>query len=530
MNIQLIRTELSAAPRGTREELLARYAKLFGTSTDTIRREIRKQYGPSKQIKREQVIPQSIIDEIAKLKIQSIAMGAAGRELCTEECIKLLVDSGCQEADGLSVSTINRRLRESGFRAKERIVRVEAAYSNQMHQLDFSRSEYFQVKEFDSHREDYILKVTGRVLDYKEDEHKLRTWLCGITDAYSRVGISRAFIAGGESVLAGVEFVNWVYGRERDENPIHFLAGILKLDNGSLGKSKPFLELLDNLGIKRELVHAWKKRGIQKQESAWKALWRRFELPLAMRLGSGAKIALTDYNSEMFEFILRWIERDHPVKSGSKIHVYQSGLQMFEQREITIDMRTILAKQYKRRVDSVCLVTIDKQKYEVSNSKYIGKMINVSINAHGDAVGELIDEYSKPFPLKPVAGYVELGDYEHRETQTYKQSLESQMNQDSQKTQDVQDEKSTVNYLPPRVTSAVPKELKFVDPKESPDYAFPDSYAARKYIGEMIYQWNRSETYADYAEMFDLVLEMSLKKNEIDMIWNEIISGKKEAL
>jgi hypothetical protein len=524
INVAEIKFELSAALRGSRDNIMRRYADMFGVSTDTIYRKMRDEFGPVKKLKREQVIPQHIIDEIGKLKLQSMQMGQAGRELCTEECIQILIDSGVSEAEGLRVSTVNRRLRESGFRAKERVVRVEAAYSNQMHQLDFSRSEYFQVKTFDAASEDYVLKVSGHVLDYKENEHQLRTWLCGITDSYSRLNISRAFIAGGESVLAGVEFVNWVYGRDEDENPIRFLPGILKLDNGSLGKSGAFLELLENLKITRELVRPWKKRGIQKQESQWKALWRRFELPLAMRLGSGATINLADYNYELSQFAIRWAMKDHPIKHESKIHVYKSGLQLHEQREITIDMSSILAKQYKRRVDNAGLVTVNNQKYDVGNSKYIGKFINVSINARSEAIGELVDEYSKPFQLKAVRGYVDLGDFSHREKQTYKQSLEAQINSDSKKPDREFESVSVtdnVAYLKPSVVRAEATS-KFAEVSEGIDYVFADLYAAKKYIGEIIYQNNRKETYADYAEVFDEVLELSLKKADIDMIWLEI--------
>jgi hypothetical protein len=525
MNIQEIKNELSAAPKGAKDNIVTRYAALYGVSTDTIYRKIRKVYGPAKKVVGVKKIPAELIDMVGKLKLESIAMGNSERELATEECVQILKDSDVPGADRLTISTVNNRLRDAGFRAMERIVRVEAAYPNQMHQLDFSRSKYFQVKSFDVKKEDYLLVVSGRVLDYKEDDHKLRTWLCGIQDSYSRIAITRGFVAGGESVLAGVEFTSWVYGRERDENSLHFLPKILKIDNGALGKSKSFVDLLFQLQIEKELVKPYKKHGIQKQESVWKALWKKFELPLAMRLKAGSKIYLSEYNDLMFDFQLRWCEREHPIKSGTKTHVYLSGLQMREQREITVDLKFVIATPYKRHIDQSCCVSINKQKYECP-SKYIDKWCNVLINANGDAIGELIDEYSKPFPLKAVRGYVEVGDFEHRDHQSYRQGLEEQMrgqvkSEKGKTKREENKESGGVKYLEPRIVGADP-ETKFNQAFEDEDYVFANVYDAKKYIVELIYQNCRTETFEDYSEVFELVLGKSLKKKEIDSIWGEI--------
>lgn len=519
-----IRLELSATPRGSRNDILDRYAKQFNVSKATIYREARKKFGPAKKVKREKEIPQELIDAIGKIKLESIDLAHAGRELSTEECIKLLIERGIDGAEQLQISSVNRRLRECGFRSKERIVRVEAQYSNQMHQLDFSRSEYFQVVKFDTNENDYLLKVSGTVMDYKYEDKKLRTWLCGMTDAYSRIGISRMFVAPGESVLMGLEFVNWVYGREKDANPLQNLPEKLKLDNGVMGKSIPFNEVLDVLHITKELVIPLKKRGIQKQESAWKTLWRRFELPFALRLKKNTIITLAEYNDALQQFSVEWAQRDHPTKNGSRIHVYMSGLQLHEQREVTVDMSVLLCKQYKRRVDNAGLITVDKQKYNVPDDRYIGKMINVSINANGDAVGELVDEYSKPFALKEVKGYVEVGDFEHRQKQSYRGKLQEQMKES--KVQSPKSEADTrtpvVSYLKPVVRKQQVTN-KFEDVTSAPEYVFPSKLEAIKYVSELIYQRNRSETYEDYREVFEAAFESNLSKGYVDQVWEFLL-------
>ena len=200
---------------------------------------------------------------------------------------------------------------------------------------------------------------------------------------------------------------------------------------------------------------------------------------------------------------------------------------MQEQREITVDLKMVIATPYKRKIDNACYVWINKQPFECSNSKYIGKWCNVLINANGEAIGELIDEYSKPFQLTPVRGYVEVGDFEHRDHQTYKQGLEEQMRGTIKneklkiKNESGEEGKGGVKYLEPRIVGADP-ETKFNQVSEDESYVFANIYDAKRYIGELIYQNCRTETYEDYEEVFNLVLSKSLKKKEIDKIWGEI--------
>ena len=78
-----------------------------------------------------------------------------------------------------------------------------------------------------------------------------------------------------------------------------------------------------------------------------------------------------------------------------------------------------------------------------------------------------------------------------------------------------------MRYIDPRVKNADP-ETKFEQVYDEDSYSFANIYDAKKYIGELIYQNCRTETYADYADVFDLVLVKSLKKKEIDTVWGEI--------
>lgn len=518
INAALIKQELDASPKGARTAIVRRYAENFGVSPDTIYRQMRREFGPAKKVVREKKIEDRLIDEVAKLKVSGMNLGLSTREISTELCIDILQGKGVPGADKLTVTTVNRRLKEKGFRQKEPIKRVEAKYANEQHQLDFSRSKYFQLFRFDSTRGDYLLKVSGKSLSYKEDEHKLRTWLVGLTDAYSRVSLTKAYAATGESALIGIEFLNHCYGRPEDEHPLRFICDTLKTDNGSFIKDRSVKALLEKMEIESELVLPYKKHGIQKREAAWRELWQRFELPLALRMGEGKTIYLDEYNELLHEHMIELLDYDHPLKMETRGHTYRASLTANPPRIIEVDLKEIIAKPDYRTVNQSLLISIKNQKFQCPE-KTINQRIRVYKNLYGDMIGELVDEYSKPFVLKPVDGYVHTGDFEHRANATYKQKIENEVKAEKK----AEKQAGKIKFIEPRV-SKVEVENKFSDAIENTaDYNFPDIYSAQVYIGGKL---SREESYSDYAYAFDELLEETLNRGDIDRVLNEIKSLK----
>jgi hypothetical protein len=509
INTAMIKAELKAAGKGSKGDIINRYAKLYNTSRFTIYRTLRNEYGASKTIYRQKKIDMNLIHEIAKIKSRGALMGLSERELATDICIQILQEKQFPGADTLTISTVNRRLRELGYRQQDVIVRVEAEYPNQQHQMDFSRSKYFQVIKYDEKANDYLLRVSGKSLYYKEDEHKLRTWLVGITDAFSRVSISRAYVASGECVLIGIEFLNYVYNRPEDDLPIHYLPEILKTDNGSFIKDNSVKALLNKLEIASELSIPMKKRGIQKRESAWKLLWKRFELKRAMILGDGKTIYLNDYNDMIHEFMIELLDRQHPVKACTRGHAYMSGLNLHPQREISIDMKEIIAKPWIRKVNPSLLVSINNDKYECPRNTQ-NKHIRIYKNLRGEVVAELIDEYSKPFILKPVDGFVTLGNFEHRQQPTYRQVVENEVKQDGK-----------IKYLKPAINKVEPETV--FTQAEAENY-FKDAYEAKVYAGKILQR--SGKCYEDYADVFSEMFSQpdGLRKDYINEFLYYIIN------
>ncbi len=511
MNAAVMKAEINAAPKGCKDAIVNKYADLLKVSRDTIYRMIRREYGPAKIIKREKKIDQKIIDEVAKFKLMGMKLGLKARELSTELCINHVEGTGLK-VEG-SISTINRRLAESGFRVRKSIVRVEAEYSNQMHQMDFSRSEYFQIWKYDLQRRDWILRVAkqGQIYKNKEDGKKKASWLVGITDAYSRIYKVKMYAASGESSGIGLDFLNEVYLRPEDDHPLRYLCDIFKTDNGACSKDADFKEMLRIYEMRGEFSIPNEKRGIQKQESVWKRIWRRFELDLAIRLGGAGKtICMEDYNELLDIQALKDLEADHPLRNGSRVHDYLSGLPLHMQRIADGDLLASAMRPYERVVRDDLTISIDKEKLECPLFTN-GKCIRAWKNRNNEWVGELIDEYHKPFVLKPTQGFVMVGDFSHREEQGYVGKMETEMKRSKEKGVRSR-ERETIKYIPPREERFEP-DTKFTQATDENVIEFSSDYEAKKYIQSRLM---RGETYAQYASLFDDILSKSLMREHID--------------
>lgn len=509
-------SSLSAAKFGERKFLIKRYAELLQCSEQKLYRALKRKIGKQKEIVKKYVKDpgNELVHEVAKIKAYGMT-GVHERELSTDLCCDILQSRG-HEVEGISKATINRRLHRLGFRDKDIIVRVESAYANQTHQLDFSRSKYFQIYRYDTDRGDYLLKATNKQLTYKEHDTALRTWYVGLTDAHSRVSLAQCYAATGESMLIGIEFMNFAYTRIDEAHPLCFLPDKLKTDNGAFIKNKAVQDLLEKYEIKSELVTPMMKRGIQKQESAWKKLWREFELPLYIRMEEGSTISLKEFNELVHEYEISLLEKDHPVLNDTKGHVYLTSIQQKGQRTAGEDMKISLNRYYERVVDDTLCITIEKQKYQCSSDRINGmspidKKVSVWINLNGEAVAEFMEEPGKPFVMMPVDGYVLEGDFTHRFAPSYRQQLMNQMS------------KQKTLYLPPRKTK-VKVENKFdeaVDNEQNKEFA--SEFEAKKYIAE---QFGRNANYSSYAEIFNPLLTDTLKKKDIDEVIEGIKTGK----
>ncbi len=524
MDIRTIKFELENAPHNCKTGIINKYSEMYGLSKSQIYRRIREQYGSRKKISKRKKISDELIDLVAKLKVESSQLSLGNRKLSTEECLTIMKDSNVPGAENLVVGTVDRRLREKGFGTREKVVRVEAARPNQTHQLDFARSKYFQVSRYNNELNTYMLKVSGRHLSYKESEIKLRTWLVGLIDTYSRLSIAMAFAATGESSGIGLQLLRFAYGRDEDRHPLIYLPENLKCDNGAFIKSTPIQNMLRALQIKDGRSKPYKHRGIQKVESLWRTIWQKFELPLAMQLGKGTEISLLDYNEMLHDKMIELAEEEHPTRAGTKVHLYKSNLLKTKPRRVEVDLMDVVLRVQRRKVNQSCQVYLNNEIYEVPEFA-LDKWIIIYSNGSGGLIGETENEYNKPFSLKPTKGFVEEGDFTGRRKATYQERIESMIETMQKNKGDKDSNSGKIKYMPVKSTVQNPDT-----PFHREETEELNQYEARLLFGKLLGRIGidasvHQKTFDNiYAELGDELLTKTMIKEMVKFISNRAVN------
>ncbi|MEQ9309710.1 MAG: hypothetical protein RLN90_09660 [Balneolaceae bacterium] len=399
-----INRQVSEAAWGQSGAVVELWATRFGVSKDKIYAELRKRFGKKKTIVREvKVDPDNeLLQMIFDQKLIGKMMHLKRRELATEICIENLVKRGIKGAENLSVSTVNRRLRTMGFRERQPNKRIESLYANQVHMIDFSRSKYFQIFDKD-HDGDFMLVVSGKELHYKQEDTRLRTWIVQVVDDYSRLRKVKAYAETNESAFLGLDHLNYCWlPTEEDEHLMKYLpVEMLRSDNGAFRKSKETQTAMEEMGIVMPAQMPGRKGGTAKVENRMRSLWQQFELPLAIQLGAGNRIRLSEYNELLAEFCVKEHYQKHPVQRGfTKGEWYSKSLadRSQVQRTTDVDLIRIACHVEKRTVDDHLRISIDNVYYEVpqyvDGRATIGQQIYVHINKYGELSGKLIDDLS----------------------------------------------------------------------------------------------------------------------------------------
>lgn len=509
VDLDAIQGEIERAGHGHRRAVVMRYAGMLGVSKDTIYRELRKAFGKKKTLNRQKKVPQHLIDMIADMKIEAARLSLTEREMSTDICIDLLRERGVQGADQLTVSTVNRRLREAGYRIDDPKVFVEPEYATQEDQLDFSRSKYFQIWKYDPVREDYLMRVSGRELHYKKGDRRLRTWICQVKNSFSRLRIARAYAATSEDGFIGLDTLYFYWCRPEDQHPLRYVPDCLKTDNGSFARRAEVKAALGALDIQFDKARPYNHDSQGKVESGFKSLWRRFEMPLAYKLGAGATIYLSEYNELLHEHLaVKDAQLPHPVYKDTREAIYRMGILRHPPRTVDVDILQVACRVFVRSVPQTLMIQLDGDAYEAP-SYTMGKRVRVYRNMLGELMGELLEEDRKPFVLQPFRRRAR-GDFSHRPHATYRQERATEI-----------DRLATKNgkrvFMPPKPKTIVP-DSPFVD--AGPSVEFAGIYQARVYIGEQLRCVG--ETYRDYADVFDPLLQDDLSKESIDAVLKEI--------
>ena len=538
---------LEAAGHGSKTAVLEEWARRLSPdpddpmSTQTLRRKIRHRKGKAKETSgRPRKIPGALIDFVEKAKARGIEMGLGDRELSTEKCLDIAERKGVAGAAEASPSAVNRRLRENGFRETKRKRKVEADFATQVQLLDFSRSKYLQVRDYDEEADDWLLEVSGKQLSYKDPEGAFRTWYAMIIDDHSRVRLGRLFCDTSENALLGLTFLRWAWTREEDEHPLRHVPRILQTDFGAFRRSKRVQNAFDALGEVQ-----LKKAGKDAQgkiERSFRTLWQRFELPFAVEHRDGYQIHLTDFNHLLKEHLLEEAGRPHPERSGYTCsQIYRGSIQRTPPLQLDADLVELAFNVHTRQVDPYGRVSIEGTKYRCPDSHENvaiepGMEVRVQINAEGRAIGRLVERNHKdPFELEPweQPAYEEMGTEEAEGTgRTKLERLRRQTDVTSTLKGDVLEEDAPevevdddgiLAQLGERHVE-VSVDSDFEDASEPEDMPMHPGQA-REYIGRRVA--SIGHTYADAAEVFDPMLG-DATQDEIEKVINAYIEHHDE--
>jgi hypothetical protein len=543
-NWTAIQKQIDEAPHGQKSAVVARLAGYFGCSKDKIYREMRGRFGPKKTVEREKRIDPGnrLMQKVFDMKTVAEGLSLVKREPKTEWCIGQLQAEGIQGAEALSVSTVNRRINEMGFRERQPTVRLESDYANQVHMIDFTRSKYFQLFEYDPRRDDYMLIVSGNELHYKQGNARLRTWICQYMDDYSRLRKSKMYAETGESAFLGLDHLSWAWAPEEDDHLMRYLPlEMLRSDNGAFRKATETKTAMDALDINLTKQRPRHHGGTAKIENRMRSLWKEFEGPLALQLGEGGRMWMSEYNALLYDFCVKEQQKQHPFhKEYTKGEIYQQSLadRSITQRTTDVDVIRLACRVEKRKVDDHLRISLNNEYYAVpqyvDGVPTIGKQVYVHINKYGELTGKLIDDLaSSKFELEawePLS-WGEYGSFKH----TPRQKREDQFEEEAPSLDEIIGRGSApietdkeqvagagghVQYMKPETEKAEPDSV-FSDRIESTGRLFRSELDGREYIGIRLEAWGLS--YGDVAGYFAGVFEeLPVSQQELDRVIEEI--------
>ncbi len=361
-----ILTDWQAAPRGTKNRMLTKWAELLGCTVATLYRHIPDELKTARK-KRPCKPKIEGLDEWAMVVARIKRRPPNGKGLIvTEDAINLAADQGLipEEARNVSPSTFNARMRQMGLKNKpKRVSRWQCDYPNEMHHIDASGSDCFYVARRLPNG-DAVLKLDTRPYKgYKNKPVKTddrdRLWIYGLTDDYSGLQIARYVAAPGESCLDNLDFLSWAWAQIG-------LPELIKNDHGSMGKSKAALDLFGRLSIEIDKSVPRASRTHGKIERPWRTTWERFERPFYAEDHKTFEILLSDLNARLTNYLEAYNAKPHRYErqitrkqAWQKVN-FRGGIVALPENAIRTS-----AKRYERNVESDGCFSLKGQRYEV---------------------------------------------------------------------------------------------------------------------------------------------------------------------
>lgn len=363
------------APWGGRGPVLAQHLPLLGLSEAAFYRLARQWRGPEAPArerrpgKRADARREDWVRAIIQVKYRP---PNGVRALTTEDAQRLTAAAWEDPAEAEEISTlprgtIDRIARELGLTQRPRREnRFEAAYANQVHQLDASGSEHFFPWRQDNGGQ-WLLKLRPRRTKNREMADGLRVWAYGLCDDFSGYRLARYTVAPGESALEGISFLQWAWSRLPIHAPFEGVPEILYMDNGPVAKLLAFKRFCESVLVTIQTHEPYRSQATGKVEQNWRTAWRRFENLYFADPGWGERvISLTELNQEFARFWQGW-NRQRPHR---RLQLNREEAWLLVNRRggaVTVapEAWSRLAVQQERTLDAAGCFDLDGQTYQV---------------------------------------------------------------------------------------------------------------------------------------------------------------------
>lgn len=251
----------------------------------------------------------------------------AHRWLPSDHVLTLAVQEGLMEAGEFSERTYNRWVQKFGLRKPRGFVRFQADYSNQMHQLDASGSEYLQVVR-QTEDGDWVLAKRVPLRGGKNRKQQpQRLWIAGLVDDFSGALVCRYYVAKGESASWIRHFLLSAWEGLDKGIVVRGIPEMLYVDNGPFARNETtisFLSAKTGLGVELKVSKPYASRSHGKIERTWRTLWQRFEL---FYLGENRELLLSELNRCLVTYIIEYNQRLHRSGFGTRAEMFVSHLQ-----------------------------------------------------------------------------------------------------------------------------------------------------------------------------------------------------------
>ena len=470
--------------------MLRSAAELYGVSRATLYRALREQLRPKPVRRADRGQPRKVpsaemeryCEIIAALKIRTT--NKKGRHLSTVRAIELMEEHGVETPDGLvklppgtlTRPTADRYLRAWGFDHRHltrepSAVRFQAERSNALWQFDLSPSDLKHVKQ---------------PLWIEPGRGNPTLMLFSVVDDRSGVAYQEYRCVYGEDAESALRFLfNAMAGKPEPELPFQGIPEAIYMDNGPVGRSRVFQNVMECLGV-RVMTHIPAGKDGRRTTARSKG---KVERPF--RTVKEAHETLYHFHEPQDEaeanlwlrrYLVRYNAQQHRSEPHSRIEDWLRHLPDAGFREMCAwDRFCAFAREPERRKVGIdARITVDGTRYEV-DAGLAGEEVVLWWGLFDQEL--YVEHNDKRFgPFSPVGGPIPL----HKYRKFQKSKAEERADRVAALAERIGPPRAALDggELPPVPTASPPAKIVFADPDPFQTLAFRDIIAAKLAIAD----------------------------------------------